>query len=960
MPGTTAAARTAVIRTAATMTTSLLRSVTVRGLLGAALTLLPALPALAQEPVRPQAATTRTGRIVGRVLDGATGTPITGAIVEVVGIAAPPRSTAGVNGRYSLDVVPVGQVTIRARMIGYAPKQVTGIVVAEGRVAEQDVSLVAQTVELEEITVTAAAERGTVARALDEQRTALGVTSAITTEEIARSPDGDAAAAVQRVSGVSVQDGRYVVVRGLGERYTQTSLNGARLPSPEPERKVVPLDLFPAGLLQAIRTSKTFTPDLPGDFSGAQVDIQTREFPARPQFTFSGGAGYNSAATGSTILVAPREAGDLLALGAGERTIPALLPQFGNFQATAPTQAETNAIVNDFRDAWSPGRSRGAPASSFAASLGGTAPVLGQPIGFVASATYGLAWETRQDYRRAQALAGSTPGSTVEVDRYEGSSGRASVLWGGILNLSTFLGTGTRLAFNNTLNRTADNEARAEEGTSENLSGDFRIGRLAYVERSIRSNQLLGEHQLGERNRLDWSVTSSGVTRDEPDRSEIVYALDVDPATGNRLPPAWYSISNEGAVRTFSELDESSLEGALNLRRVFGGAARQHQLRVGALVRTTDRDAGNTAYSLSAPTLTREQRELPPEQVFDGRFAQPGDAYFRIVPLGQGGSYAAEDRLLAGYAMVDYALSGRLRLVAGARVERSEVEVRTQPVIGAEVVSDPAYTDVLPSVALNWDLGRDQVLRFAASQTLARPEYRELSPVQYREVLGGDNIRGNADLRRTLIRNADVRWEWYPAPGEVVSVGVFAKQFDDPIERVYLATSGTRLISFLNAESGRNLGLELEVRKGLGLLAAPLANFTLSGNLTLMDSRVRFGSQGADITDDRAMVGQSPWVANVGLGYAAPGHGPSATVLYNAQGRRIASAAELPLPNVYEEARHVVDLAVRVPVAGGLALKLDAKNLLDAPYEFTQGSVTREYYRLGRGFALGLSWGGGL
>jgi len=310
--------------------------------------------------------------------------------------------------------------------------------------------------------------------------------------------------------------------------------------------------------------------------------------------------------------------------------------------------------------------------------------------------------------------------------------------------------------------------------------------------------------------------------------------------------------------------------------------------------------------------------------------------------------------------MVDYALGDRLRLVGGARVERSQVEVRTQPVIGEAVVSAPEYTDILPSAALNWEVGAHQVLRFGASQTLARPEYRELSPVQFREVLGGDNVRGNADLERTLIQNLDVRWEWYPNPGAVVSVGVFAKRFDKPIERVYLATSGTRLISFLNAERGRNLGLEVEVRKGLGALAAPLANFMVFGNVTVMDSRVQFGDQGADITDDRAMVGQSPYVANVGLGYTSTGGGLSATVLYNVQGRRIASAAELPLPNVYEEARHVVDLALRVPVAGGLALKLDAKNLLDAPYEYTQGSVTREYYRLGRGFAVGLSYGAGL
>ncbi len=952
-----AAARTAVTRTTAMMTNFRIQDVPLRGLAAAAAALLLALPAAAQEPAPQRAATTRTGRIVGRVLDAATGGPVVGAVVEVVGIVAPPRSTSGVNGRYSLDVVPVGPTTIRVRMIGFTPKTVTGILVAEGRAVEQDLSLTAQTVELEEVTVTAAAERGTVARALDEQRTALGVTSAITGEQIARSPDGDAAAAVQRVSGVSVQDGRYVVVRGLGERYTQTSLNGARLPSPEPERKVVPLDLFPAGLLQAIRTAKTFTPDLPGDFSGAQVDIQTREFPARGQFTFSGGTGYNSAATGSSILVAPREAGDLLALGAGERSLPSLLPRFGNFQVSAPTQEETNAIVNDFRDVWSPRRNTGAPSSSFAASLGGTAPVLGQPIGLVASATYGLAWESRQDQRRAQAIPGSEPGTTMESDHFSGRSGTASVLWGGILNLSTFIGTGTRLAFNNTLNRSSDNEARFETGYYEQFAQDFQLERLTYVERSIRSNQLIGEHQLGDRHRFDWSLTSAGVTREEPDRSEVLYTLD---ATG-AAAPAWFSAYTEGAVRTFAALDESSLEGAGNVRLLFGSPSQLHQLRVGALYRATDRDADNSSYGITASALATADRELAPEQIFDGRFAQPGDAFFRIVPLGAGGSYTAEDRLAAAYAMVDYALSSRLRFVGGARVERSDVTVVAEPTIGDAVTADPSYTDILPSVALNYQLADNQVLRLAASQTLARPEYRELANVTYRDVLGGDAVLGNANLERTLIQNVDLRWEWYLQPGEVISVGVFAKHFDKPIERVYLATSGSRLISFLNAESARNLGIELEVRRGLGWIADPLAGFTAFGNVTLMDSNVDFGpGSGAEIEDDRAMVGQSPYVVNLGLSWSAPDGGLSATALYNVQGRRVSSAGESPLPSVYEEARNVLDLSLRVPIGNGVALKADARNLLDDPYEFTQGSVVRDTWRVGRTFGVGISWGAGL
>ena len=190
-----------------------------------------------------------------------------------------------------------------------------------------------------------------MADALNEQKNSVGVMNAVTAEQISRSPDGDAAAAVQRVSGVTVQDGKYVFVRGLGERYTTTSLNGVRIPSPEPERKVVPLDMFPSGLLQSITTSKTFTPDLPGDFSGAQVNIKTREFPANRQFVLSTSTGFNSLATTKSIPQAPSEGLEWLAFGSRDRRVPALVEAAGAFEPS-PSQSQVNAIVGSFRNAW--------------------------------------------------------------------------------------------------------------------------------------------------------------------------------------------------------------------------------------------------------------------------------------------------------------------------------------------------------------------------------------------------------------------------------------------------------------------------------------------------------------------------------------------------------------------------------------------------------------------------------
>jgi hypothetical protein len=327
---------------------------------------------------------TSTARIVGRVIDAASGAGVTDAGVQVLGTTIGTRS--GVDGRFTLTNVPAGTVTLQARRLGFATKQVTGLSLEAGRSLEQNISLAAATVQLEAQVVSASAERGSVSGALDAQRTAVGVVSAVTAEQISKSPDGDAAQAVKRVSGVTVQDGKYVFVRGLGERYTTSSLNGARVPSPEPERRVVPLDMFPAGLLQTITTSKTFTPDLQGDFSGALVNIKTREFPSTRRATFEIGSGYAAGATGENLLLAATTGGMRFANIGEARDLPYVFRRVGNMQAIQLNQNDKNLLVSSFRNAWTPTAGSGWPLLKGSASIGGNDPILfGHRIGYLFS-----------------------------------------------------------------------------------------------------------------------------------------------------------------------------------------------------------------------------------------------------------------------------------------------------------------------------------------------------------------------------------------------------------------------------------------------------------------------------------------------------------------------------------------------------------------------------------------------
>ncbi|MGH7498421.1 MAG: TonB-dependent receptor domain-containing protein, partial [Gemmatimonadales bacterium] len=606
------------------------------------------------------------------------------------------------------------------------------------------------------------------------------------------------------------------------------------------------------------------------------------------------------------------------------------------------------------RNVWSARNGNGGGTGSLGVSIGGEDPVFGQPIGYIASLSYSNGQEVHSRETKGLATITTTPGEAAPFNTYTGSSAQNSVLWGGLLNLSSRVGSSTRLSLNNTYTRGADNEASELFGFNEEFSTNFDFTRLSFIERSVRSNQLSAEHLLSERSMASWSVTSAGVTRNEPDRSDIGYLAVPDPSTGALVPVEWFGQARF-ATRNFSTLGEHSWDLAGNYRLLLGSLSQPFTIKVGGAYRTVDRDADSRAYDIVNRTLTDDQRQVSPEEIFSGSNA--ASSSFILNANANAGRYTAADRIAAGYLQAEWPLTRRLQVIGGARVENWRLDVDTRTVQGTVVTASPRATDVLPSLALNVRLTEDQNLRFSASQTLSRPEYRELSPVPYFEQVGLLTTFGNPDLRRALIRNFDARWEWFPNPGEVVSLGVFAKRFTDPIEKVIILSAGAAALSYVNADKASNYGVEVELRKSLGMIAPALTPFTLFANTTLMKSDITPGNTGisALTNSSRPMVGQSEYVVNAGLGWATTS-GWNATLLYNVAGKRIAEAGAGGLPDAYEQARHLFDASLQLPVVADVSLRLDAKNLLDSPYRLTQGSVLREEYHLGRVFALGVTW----
>jgi hypothetical protein len=618
-----------------------------------------------------------TGRIVGRIVDAQTGSGLPNVTVRVAGSAA--ATLSGVDGRYVINAVPAGAVSIEAQSIGYGTKIVTGLLVPGGGVVEQLISLDPAAVVMAAIEVTAAAERGSVNRSLEVQRTASGILNSIAAEQISRSPDGDAAAAVQRVSGVTVQDGRYVFVRGLGERYTTTSLNGSRIPSPEPERKMVPLDLFPTGLLQMITTSKTFTPNLQGDFSGAQVDIRTREYPLGREFTLSLSQGVNSAVTGYMLPMAPRAGGEWLAAATRPRQMPDIVrdtprPQPG---------PQTNAMVNAMRNAWSVQERAAGPARHWGC-LARRQRRRPRPHHRLPVLRHLLAGR-RGERRLGPREPGRRPlrGHGRPAER---AAGRAAQPQHHVRHAQPHLAQqqlqpdgGQRGATRARLLREPRHEHPDRAAALRRADGPLEPAAGA-----------ASAH--GRAHRLDWSVSSSAVSRQEPDRSEFVTWLDPE-------VPTWYN--QEGAFRAYGGLTESSVEG----RPTTGSTSATRVTRCAS--------AGCTAHR--ARRVRQRLRDPQPRVDADGSAlaAEPessstaasrnGETLFELGIFNAGGGYGAEDRLVAGYAMVEWALCPAAADRRRARRAVSAVGLvrgrARQPAPGGT-----RYTDVLPAAALNIDL----------------------------------------------------------------------------------------------------------------------------------------------------------------------------------------------------------------------------------------------------------------
>jgi hypothetical protein len=854
------------------------------------------------------------------------------------------KTFADVNGGFRLELAP-GKYSIRVRFELHQPTRVDAVEVKAGEVTRIDFKLVPDETSVEEIIIEDEADlASTEGVTLGRKRSAV-VGDGVGRAEIARTPDRNAAEAAQRVVGATIVGGRFVFVRGLGERYTNALLNGAPLPSTEPDRNTVPLDLFPSLVLDGLTIVKQFTPDMPADFAGGSVRIQTREFPKQPLFQVSLSGAYNTSTTFRSLPTYYGSSREWLGFDGGRRAFP----DVPNRKLDASGATDEERIVYGHRVNSPMGTQRQIAPPNYGGSIvAGNAYKLNADtkLGAMLALTYSHGYQLRNIISRRFKLEPLPDDSQALLvgDDFAGEQGIETVRWGVFGSVAVERKRDTTYRLIALRSQSADDLTSELEGSFDTSPGRYYVNHLEYASRTLNFVQLGGTHRFPRMDDLEieWNGSVATADRDQPDTRDLRYVQ-----AEREGVQGWRFSSDQSGQHSWLSQSDTTVTGGLDvLQPLIKPEDQRLTVKAGALVTSRRRDFWARRFQLEpvrepGPIYealsfcpSREWNQACPNLLFRKELIG-SDALLLDEWTLNFDQYETGLDVYAAYAMVDAKILPPLRVVGGLRTEITyQAFSGFDPFdrAGTELRSHIYQADYLPALSAIYAAGTKTNLRLGGSQTLARPQLRELSPALATSYSGDLAVQGNPNLVLTKITNIDARVEYFPTLKEVLALSLFYKHFEDPIEEII---GGTGLLSFANAASADLYGIELEGRKTLDVLAESLKDFTVIANLTLVKSEIDLGTRRAVATNaNRPLSYQSPYVVNIALDYSNDASKTDLRALYNVYGPRITVVGANDLPDIYELPRHQLDLTVAQKIEKHFEIKLQAQNVLAAPIVF--------------------------
>lgn len=915
------------------------------------------------------------GRITGTVVDSQSGETLIGVNVVIEGTI---KGTAtDIDGRYTIRNVDPGTYTVIVSYLSFATQTITDVIVGDGQTVSLDISLQEETEFLDEIVVTADVVLNNEAGLLRQRQKSISFSDAISAESISRSGVGDAAGVLKKVVGASVIGGKYVYVRGLGERYSSTHMNGIELPTADPDKKAFQLDLIPSSLIENVVTLKTFTPDKPGNFSGGLVDVTTKDFPEQRTLEFSVSSAYNSQISFQDGLLGERSGSDWLGYDDGQRSVPGFLQNLQDTDTPIPGlttgdnigSAESGILNNasrSFNNEMVPVNTSLPMDYSFGFSFGDQSEIGIGKIGYSVSLTYSRSLDNYENGSIGRYLLVGETATTDELTAerlYSDYRTDDNVDWGSLVNFAYIPHRNHKFNFSYFRTQSGTHTGRLVTGFWDEVPSSNQISNvLSYQERSLQAMFLTGKSVFNKLNNIEaeWKVSQTTNAMETPDLRYFLLQSEETQISGNDTT----LFSNPSSLyprpsRFFRNLDETGQSVILDVTvPIFNNS----KFKTGVFFDSKERDFSENRYDIFDDEFGIRDAEgdvfnfFGTQGIIDSTTTGRGQGYDYGTYVQDGSevrnSYTAESNITAYYGMLDLFITDELRFIGGARVEYTDITATSDDSVlantpnqitpdnptgeGFQGVGRLDNLDVLPSLSLVYLVNEKLNLRGAYTKTLARPTVRELMPLITFDFAGDFLFQGNPNLKRTVITNYDLRVEYFTSPGEIIALSAFYKDLENPMERVIRNDIGNNATSIQNVPSGRVQGIEVEIRKNLGFLSERIENFNFAGNFTLVHSEVDIADIELDFIraanpeapSTRQLFGQSPYIINLDFQYQNE-KGFSSNLSFNRFGDRLSLATGNATPNVFDRAYSTLNWNLNYQLTNNISLGAKINNILN-------------------------------
>ena len=872
-------------------------------------------------------------QIKGVVIDQKSKETLIGAVVTVDGTNV--KAITNIDGNFQIDGLDKDKkYTLYINYVGYKTQKIDGV---QAKDADQVIALQPDEQQLKEVTITAVERRNTDAAMIQVAKSSPVIVSNVSAQEISRTQDTNAGEVIRRVPGVSLIDDKFVMVRGLSQRYNNVWVNGGAVPSSEADSRAFSFDIIPSSQIDNLTIVKSPTAEYPADYSGGFIIVNTKEIPAENSFNIAVGGNWNTSSAFKDFSYSKGSGTDFLGFDNGLRNLNGGIHADLNPQLDANGKPvgdyATSLLGNGFNNDWLIKNKKPLGDLKLAASLNQRWMLGGRTLGMLAALNYTNEYRTYENMENnlygIYDAANDKPNYLRHSidDQYNNN-----VRLGAMLNFTFLSKDGNhKYQLKNIFNQLATSRYTWRDGVSAQSNLE-RSAEYYYRSRTTYNGQLTGKHTFTS-DALDWSIGYAYANRHLPDRRR--YLID------DALESGVYALSTGNDIsREWTQLDEHILSLGVNDKHHFKFGNFEPDLQVGAYgeYRSREYQTRNFIYNwnVSDNNLPSDFRHSDIPTLLSSEANMGYDKLYLLEEKQMRNNYRGHNTLGAGYLTLSLPF-GKLGIHAGVRFEHNDMELISNSRDYEKSESSRHYKtdDVFPSLNTTYKINDQHQVRLSYGRSINRPEFREVSSSVYYDFDLASNVQGNTELKNCYVDNLDLRYEWYPSRGELISLAVFYKHFDSPIEWTYTVAGGTDLIySYKNAKSANNYGVELDIRKNLGFIG--LKDFSWSFNGALIKSKVQF-EKGAK-EEDRPMQGQSPYLINTGIFYKNEPLKMDIALLYNRIGKRIIGVgrsegstgddSNARVPHSYEMPRNTIDFSLAKKFGNHLELKLNVRDLL--------------------------------